>query len=298
MFEDYFEKIQKKSDKRNERIDILSNSPLFNPNYIKNTVKIIDELDESDEYEFIDNNFVYIIKEFFSNNKDQVYTKLFLNKKFLKILAEVINRNFDRINIEMIALINRIIYLFITSGINKKYPDLKPLLFNISKNVNKQWFSDLIGYGLTDEESLILLSIRFSSEDNEFISISEMNRFIIDIGKKDINRITEECITNIYNLLYSNKLLLVEAIMNDYVEKFETEEERQMYSRISSSILIVIEESKMSDIRTILAAYASDYTLLHNGSKVRFSFMSLPINFPRINSVVSGLLHNEGIYIP
>jgi len=104
---------------------------------------------------------------------------------------------------------------------------------------------------------------------------------------------------DLISVIYDKMPILFETIMFDHtIDNDNTEDEGEIYSRISNAILTHLENMTLENITTVLKMYSNDYVLLHSNEDVRFSLRSINnTDFPRINQTVDSMIM-KGEYIP
>lgn len=294
MLEEFYQQLANRPPRLREQYVDLTNSPIFNPDYLKQLLSNINNLEIRDLYNILNENYKTVMIEI-CDKSNGFYTGFMLNDKFVTAFTQVINNLYtnNTISHEDIVYTNKIIYSFLTSQYSKD-EHIVSLMMNLCRAINKKYIPELLGRGFTDDQASILAMNRFSST-NEYTNIQRLNSCIIQYP---LELMSVQNIVNVYFAMTNKMTTLFEATMFKCDDKVETESQSEIYSRISLAILVILEDMPLEDIRTVLASYAGDYSMLYAGSNCRFSMNSLSTDYPRINSVVANMRHTERVFLP
>ena len=311
MFKNFYKQLEEnKPFKPKEYVD-LNNSALFNPNLLYDRLSNIDALSDKELFELLKPNYETILSEACSDIRPynavvqtdpysditirtkMLYLSLFLNTRFLTILSQTVNSQYETMSYSSKILCNKIVYDYLTST-DRKDEYTKTLMYSLARIVNKSVIPTLIGRGLNEDLASYLALARYSSQ-KENVNIKRLN-FIIITSPEEI--MTEQMIVYIYESLFNNITLLFETTMFDTcVDNIGTDSCGEIYSRISLALLDLLENMPIESIRKVLISYSGDYKMLHHGEITRFSMHSISGDYPRINSVV-GMLEGERTFLP
>lgn len=292
MFE-FLEKIKNPSDEAMKRVCI--NIPI---EYCLNdfTNAIFDENYTDDD---IINKFQNYYEEFISevaNSDSGKYNNIIINERFLSLLYKLINikpiSEYTRINL------CKIIYNYTLLFPNKEQIILSSLQ-SIAEVINKNYIVKLFKlFPLLDRSLPILLSVvRFSISD-DIIAVVRLNKLI---EKYPIHIMNEQTIVDIYSILFERftpcfigTMFDVDIPKGDLIET---------YDMISLSVLDILENMPLADIRIVLLGYYKEYWRRQQNKNniipVRFKMFTVNCSdYPRINSIVDQLNQVEHIAIP
>lgn len=292
MLDNFMNSVKKKKESSftTEEIDIFE-SPIFNPNFLKEKLLNIENIPEQELYQILKNNHELIVTDIFVNNCND-YLPLFTNSKFLSIMIQTME-SIPNLSYSNKIYYNKIIYDYICSAKDNSY--VKDLLFTLSKAINRDVIPGLSGLGLP-QDLVAHLALAKHSSIKEFINVKRLN-YVIITAPKDI--MTEQMIVWIYEKLFDNFTILFEGTMFDVNTSGYTEEQMEIYSRISLAILDILENMPSFNIQKVLTSYANDYYTLFANQGFRFSMRSLSVeDYGRITNVVYSLSAQNIIYIP
>lgn len=290
VIQDYMEDIL--LEPKDKEVDLkLSQSPLFNPSFLKDKLKDISKFSDGELFNIIRDNYEEILKDVFENKK---YIDLFKDSRFLSVFIQALN-SVDNLGYINRVYCNKIAYDYLTLSKQDKY--IAQLLLSLSKTVNRDILPSLIILGL-DENLAAKLALDRHSSFKEEINVKRVN---FDIICSSIRIMTEQMIIYIYEKLFERITPVFIGIMFDTYKETDgfSEEMGDIYSIISLVILDIMENMPSEDIRRILLAYYNDYILREKENKeIRFSMQSLGPDFKRISQIVEQLYNEEKIYIP
>lgn len=295
MFEKFINKLQQEPRVEPNYVN-MNEFRYMNPNLLNEQVKDISLLEDNQLLQILIENYSTVLEEIFEKENNK-YIKLMKNIRFINIYTHAINHVISR-GIQLKPMdrlyINKLVYNYITSSVTKD-ETVKSSLINLSKIINRDILPQILGLGIPDEIACSIALSRYSSIKEE-INIKRVNFILLGCP---IDLITEQVIIDLYSILFSKMSMLFETTMfDDNIDNTNTEDEGEIYSRISNALLIHLENMSLENISTVIRMYANDYKLLHDKEPVRFSLNSLNFDdYPRINQIVE-YLTEKGYYIP
>lgn len=294
MFENLINHVKAQPIVEKNYVD-MTQSRLMNPNLLTEKVQDISLLEDNQLLQLLIVDYPTVLSEVFMK-QNIMYLNLFKNPRFLTIFTSAVSYNISRGNqlqAKDRVYMNKLVYDYICHTNNDII--LKQLLINLSKIVNRDIIPMIISIGIPDELACSVAIARYSSQD-EKINIQRVNFIILN---SPLELMTEQMIIDLFGTIYDKMSILFETIMFDHtIDNDNTEDEGEIYSRISNALLAHLENMPLEHIRTVVKMYSNDYVLLHANEDVRFSLKSLNnSDYPRINQVVDSLIIS-GEYIP
>ena len=294
MFENLIEHVKKQPIPEKHYID-MTESRLMNPNLLSDKIKDISLLEDNELLQLLIIDYPTILEEIVEK-KNVVYINLFKKPRFLTIFTNAVSYNISRgkpLEPQNRIYINIIIYDYICH--TEKDMMLKSLMANLSKIVNRDMIPMIMAIGIPEELACTISIARYSSRQ-EYINIKRVNLIILG---SPLELMTEQMIVDLISVIYDKMPILFETIMFDHtIDNDNTEDEGELYSRISNAILTHLENMPLENISTVIKMYSNDYVLLHSNEDVRFSLRSINnTDFPRINQTVDSMIM-KGEYIP
>lgn len=288
--EKFFEQTKNIQPKDEKMVDIGFDN-LNAANYKNNVLHCIETMDDYNLCMFLKNNIESLCQDIM---REQIapYAGHFQNDKFVNALIKAISS--IPITNDIVVACNRVIYDYFTLDNADKH--IKQLYLTISKIVNKDLISSLMGLGL-DEDTASNLAICRHSSMNEKTNVKRLN---FTIYFKDSEIMTEQKIVWIYEKMFDRVSDLFQAIM---FETYTPQQEEvfnhnfpENYSTVSLAILCILNNMTSVNIRRVLLGYYSEWE--YKGKpRVRFSMRALSNDYSRIINVVESLAQ-EGTYIP
>ena len=159
------------------------------------------------------------------------------------------------------------------------------LFYDISYTLNKRMVDILMSIGVPYDVALWLIINRYSSTDER----KNIRRLTREMQHQSIVLMTPQMVVDIYSKTCSDSLTtLFCAVMTDRFESFLSEDEHDIYSIVSNSLLDILETMSYSDIEDILVVYIDE--LNRNRIKGRFYLNGINYaDYPRINNVLEKL---------
>lgn len=315
VFEKYWEEKQAyDSAGKVEMVKVVpSNSPIFNRSILLGSIYDMNNMNDSELRMFVQNSFRSILNNiFFGNAESKDYINCFTNVRFLDAFIDVVQRliqqgnYFDRDNI---AKINNICYDYITFNISDKNPSVVNRMYMLANIINAPYLPRLLGLGLSNTVSNLLLIARWSNLDPK-VCVRRVNFILINQPKA---LMTQETITKIMNILYEldrdqrNYIKIFPHIMMDVLGDYDdadpsthwiTDEIQEVDSTLSLAALEILNEFTDSNIRHVLINYTESYNLIHNNKPIRFSLRRLSEDYEKVNNVIVNLQEYENIIVP
>lgn len=314
-FEKYWEeKMAYDSAKKVEMVKIVpSNSPAFNKSILLGSIYDMNNMNDSELRMFVQNSFRSILNNIFFGTKESVdYINCFTNVRFLDAFIDVVQRYiqqgnyFDRDNI---AKINNICYDYITfNSINRNQAVINRM-FMLASIINAPYIPRLLGLGLSNNITNLLLIARWSNLDPK-VYIRRVNFIIIQQPK---SLMSQETIVQIFKILYEldrdqrNYIKIFPHIMTDVLGDYDdadpvthwiTDEIQEVDSILSLAALDILNEFTDVNIRHTLINYTESYKLVHSNKPIRFSMRRLSDDYSKINDVIYSLKEYESIIVP
>lgn len=273
----------------------VSNNRYINPSMLDEKLKNINMLEDNQLLEVLKVDYFTILQEIFEKQNTD-YIKLFSNHRFLTIFTHAINFIMSRkgeLNYLEKIYINKLIYDYMCKI--EKDEVIKIAYISLAKIVNRSILPQIMALGIPEEMACTIAISRYASS-KEPINIKRVNLTILSLP---VDLMTVQVIVDLFGILFDKMGLLFETIMFDYnIDNGNTEEEGEIYSRISNALLHQLENMRLDHIRIVLKMYIDDYFMLHSNETPRFSLRSInSSDYPRINQVVDAMEY-EGIYIP
>lgn len=290
----------------------LSNNPKINKDILFQ--KILHNVEMSDEElsVLLKESYEDILKCIFEQD-DLQYLQFVTTPRFISTLTRIVSTHSKELQYPTRIHINKLVYDYITSqpsdGIDDNTIYMNTLMLNLAKIVNEQYIRSLIGIGLGSELADYMALARYSS-NSESINIRRVNFIICTNLVKDYNMndevdraAAEQMVINIYSKLFNRLTNLFESTMFDVYnldDVWVTDQIGEMYSITTNAVLDILNNMKMSDIRSVLMTYANDFANVFGpkGYSTRVSMRSLSADYDRIRFVVEGLQKEENIYVP
>lgn len=291
MFEEYVEKISKNNDQKDYiELNLMDNVSINIDTLIKK-IKNIDELSDQELTKIVKESYALILENIFASKDSSLAIKLFTNARFITIMTQ----SLYSIRLTKLQRIycNRISYDYIAPSSLKKDDNIKNLLINLSKVVNRDVIPGLLSLNLNEELSSYLAMARFSSE-KENINVRRVN-FIIT--QQPCSLMTEQKIINIYEKLFDHIIPLFEGTMFENLD-FVDDNSNEVYATISLAILDILNEMPMDMIIKVLKSYTQTKLLLHPDEKTRFNLRSISQqDYKRILDAIDYLQNEEEIFV-
>lgn len=239
----------------------------------------IDTLDEAEIKNIIYRQYHLLFNyDLFIANERKYALALFMNKRFLKILLDIIG-TLELSNNEIIC-INKLTYDYYC--LKEKDKEISDLLLQLSSYVNNKMSIRLSAIlGIRNSRILAMIAnSAFKIEKN----VNRVNRFII---KTSVELDTLD-ILNIYCTLYDRFMYPIIYTMLEVEPSTLNDEEHKRFSMISSVVLTLLNSMTSEDIYKVLSNYAYLLQLNNIGKNVRFSIKDAAIrnNLDRISSIV------------
>lgn len=279
----------------------MNDNPLLNPTNLDVQLANIANLDDQLLLNVISCNLKTIIDDMTGGASK--YIVLLLNERFIQVFTRAINNIYKvtpTLDYSIKSGINKIVYNFMYSpyASDDKFVSIREFMLNLGRITNKDTTPMLMAKGFNEDISTMLALTRYSTED-EMVNVHRLNNLILQYP---VEIMTTQNIMNIYLSLFSSLTVVLEGSMfnlQDTAMVLNNDENKvEIYGRISLAILLLLEDMTLENIKSVLSSYSGDYTLLHSGENVRFSFRSISADFPRINSVVAIMVHQEGVLVP
>jgi len=273
----------------------MTQSRLMNPCLLNEKFKDITLLEDNQLLQLLVTDYSTVLNQVFEN-QNVSYLKLLKNNRFLNIFTHAVSYNISHskpIASQDKIYMNKFVYDYLIHSEQDKMT--KMLMISLSKIVNRDIIPLIISIGIPEELACSIAIARYSSKKEE-INIQRVNYIILTTS---LELMTEQMIIDLFGILYNKLSILFETIMFDRnIDNGNTEEEGEIYSRISNALLAYLENMPLEDTSTILKMYSTDYMLLHANEDVRFSLRSVNCeDYPRINQVIDSLII-KGEYIP
>lgn len=315
VFEKYWdEKMAYDTANKVEMVKIVpSSSPTFNRSILLGSIYDMNNMNDSELRMFVQNSFRSILNSIFFGSKESAdYINCFTNVRFLDAFIDVVQRlihqgnYFDRDNI---AKINNICYDYITFNSASRNQAVVNRMFMLANIINSPYIPRLLGLGLNNNITNLLLIARWSNLDPR-VCVRRVNFIIIQHSK---NLMSQETIIQIFKILYEldrdqrNYIKIFPHIMMDVLGDYDdadpsthwiTDEIQEVDSILSLAALDILNEFTDANIRHVLVNYTESYKLVHDGRPIRFSMRKLSDDYERINNVIYGLCEYEGIIVP
>lgn len=271
-------------------VSVMQN-PLLNRDVLKIRLSKIEELKEVEVVDLLRICIDQLCNDIL--NQDQFYLNLIHHHKFIDCFIKVLS--IIPIDETKRLCSNKLAYDYLTLA-DKGDIYVKQKLLVLSQIVNKNTILKLKSLGLDHETSCNIAMVRHSSSREEV----NAKRLHFVLCNKSSKVMTEQMIIYIYETLFRRITPIFEAAMfevydDNQIDSFG-DEFMTIYSAISLSILTIINNMTLDDIRTILTAYSKRW-FYSDRPPVRFSLKCISGDYNRINYMVE-LLGAEGIYIP
>ena len=314
-FEKYWE--EKKAYDSANRVEMVkvvpSNSPTFNRSILLGSIYDMNNMNDSELRLFVQNSFRSILNNIFFGSKESVdYINCFTNVRFLDAFIDVIQRFIQQGNYldrDNIVKINNICYDYITFNNGNKNPSVVNRMHMLANIINAPYIPRLLGLGLNNNLSSLLLIARWSNLDPK-VCVRRVNFIIIGQPK---SLMTQQTIIQLMKILYEldrdqrNFIKIFPHIMMDVLGDYDeadpsthwiTDEIQEVDSILSLAVLDILNEFTDTNIRHVLVNYTESYKLVHSNKPIRFSMRRLSDDYEKINNVIYNLHEYECIIVP
>ena len=249
---------------------------------IQEIVDKLDDLSKVDEDEIKDiikrqHKFILNYDNFLSNARGFAQ-RLFMNKKFLTCLLDVIGTLV--LDKEQIICINKLCYDYLRLSKGSKDQEVLDIMMSISYYINNNLVIRLSAE-LPIKESRLLAMIANSAFKLEK-NIHRVNWFLTWVLQEDYN------FTNIYLILYDHMMYPIIYTLLDVDNNISNYPiPKKNYDKISATILTLLLCMTSSDIYKVLTNYGYIWTL-YGKPDTRIKFKELPDveQFSRLKSVI------------
>lgn len=293
MFEKLIKDITTKEEPEKKIINIMNN-PHMNKDFFKYKIDELPKLSEEELFNIINSCIDDIVSDIITEKYE--FLSVFLNGKFLNQFCRVIGT--IPITEERKKCCSKIAYDYIIlSKMNKN-----EYMIRLYRVLVKLAFRDIIpilqGIGIPEQYAIDMVMARYSSE-KEIINSLRLNFVIIN---SPINIMTEQNIVLIYEKLFDRITGLFKGTMFDILneeEEWINDDIIEINSRVTSSVLIILNNMTLVDIRKVLIDYTGDFYNIKGGKSgtYRVSMVALSNDYSRIVQVAEQL-RQEGYYVP
>lgn len=283
----------------------VAESPYFNINKMMQSIDTIDTMSNQEVSNFVSRNYKKILSAAFSSEADSAkYISKLQDTRVLDAFIELFSNNRPE-QLTMVQ-INTICYHYITLPKERQDQDVLYRMMHLSSVINSRLMHILIGYGLPQNLASMILIARFS-DMNINICVRRVN-FIIITSSKEL--MTEDMIEKIFRVLYdcmNNFPRIYSSFMLDVIPEYNEEDENTFWitedvqdidSYIGLVVLNILDSLPSQMIRNTLVQYSEGMNTIYSAKPTRFSLRTLSNDYYRINSVISQIEANEGVYLP
>lgn len=290
----------------------LSNNPKINKDILLQKILHNVEMSDDELTILLKESYEDILKCIFEQD-DLQYLQFVTTPRFISSLTRIVSNHSKELNYYTRIHINKLVYDFITSqpitGPNDEVAYMANLMVNLAKIVNENHIRALIGVGIKPDIADFLVLAGHSSLTDS-INIRRANFIICTNLAKEFNMndemdraAAEQTVVNIYSKLFKRVTILFESTLFDVYnldDSWVTDDISEMYSITTLAVLDILNNMKMTDIRTVLMAYTNDFlnVFAPKGYGTRISLKTLSADYERIRFVVEGLQKDENIYVP
>lgn len=282
-------------------MDII-HSPIFNhqvlEDNIRNIMININNLSINELYTFVQNNYNSIISIIFGNQtgkNNNEYLQMFVDIRFLGVMSRVLSN----VQIDPVQRMNccKIVFDYMSLPIERRDPEIFAAIQDFGRVVLRDTIPALESIGV-DSYYAVYMTAAMNSSSNIKINIQRIN-YIIANSKE----FTEQKIVDIYIHFGKYYNLTMSELLSSYMFSVDPinidEEVSDMYSVISMSILDILSNMTLDEIKAVLIKYSTTFTTVYGGDYriARFSLHALSADFSRISSMAY-LLSSEGYPIP
>lgn len=307
VFDKYWE--EKAEYDKNHKVEMVKvvpmSRPAFNRSILMQNIDSIPQMGDADLHRFIANNFNIILKNVFNGGNIEKHVRCFQDVRFLDAFIDILvqKQYFDG---DEIIQCNTICYHYLTMPQHLKDPKVENRMLNIANIINRSGLPRLLGLGLSDNLSSMLLIARFS-DTNLDIVVRRVN-FIIITQPPEV--MSQKMITEIFRILYNVMedwprvfpYFMTDLIPNrredDVNTWWVTDDVEEVNSTMSLSVLEILDNLPTETIRKVLVNYSEGYAIMGANKPVRFSMRRLSDDYYRINNVVMQLQEMERIIVP
>lgn len=314
-FEKYWEeKNAYDSGNKVEMVKIVpANSPSFNRSILLGSIYDMNNMNDTELRMFVQNSFRSILNNIFFGSKESAdYINCFTNVRFLDAFIDVVQRFIHQggyLDRDNIVKINNICYDYITFNSASRNQAVVNRMFMLANIINAPYIPRLLGLGLNNNITNLLLIARWSNLDPR-VCVRRVNFIIIQQPKE---LMTQEIIAQIFKILYEldrdqrNYIKIFPHIMMDVLGDYDeadpsthwiTDEIQEVDSTISLAALDILNEFTDINIRHTLINYTESYKVVHSNKPIRFSMRRLSDDHERINTVIYNLKEYECIIVP
>ena len=214
MFDKFLKEVESDKEDRtfDQKVNInLSKNMFIISDLFKQKMNELDEMSEDELRKLVKCSYQSIL-DHIAARTDLSYIRSFTNKRFLQILIQVLS-NEPSISSSNVRCCNKLAYDYITStAVN---PNIRSLLFSLSKVVNRTKIQQLLGIGLTEELSAYL-ALAANSDTNGIVNVMRVNFILL---QQPVVVMSIQYIVNIYEKLFdSAKDIFIGTITDAYKE--------------------------------------------------------------------------------
>lgn len=312
IFDNFVKQVSEMPEPKATMVDMnLSENPKINKDILLQKIQHNVEMSDEELTVLLRESYEDILSCIFEQD-DLQYLQFVTTPRFISSLTKVVSTHTKDLKHTTKIHINKLVYDFITS--HSVEPDdniayMNTLMVNLARMINETHIRALIGIGVKSEMADFLALARFSSAI-ESTNIRRVNFIICTnlVKEYDMNNeadrfSAEQMVINIYSKLFNKLTILFESTMFDVYnldDAWVTDSISEMYSITTLAVLDILNNMKMSDIRTLILAYTQDYASVFapKGCLPRISLRTLSGDYDRIRYVVEGLQTEENIYVP
>lgn len=281
---------RKASQIQSIKSEVTPNFDQLNKGIFKQSIPVIDQMDDHSLSVLIKNNIDSIAKDILNDDKE--YASILTNQKFISAFIRAINS--IPINYTIQLACNKIAYDYFTSD----HPDqsIKKQYLSLSKTVNNKYITKLISLGLDENIATNLSLCRFSSV-NESTNVKRLN---FAIYNRDPELMNEQIVVWIYEKLFSRISDLFQSTMFEvYNQQQQTDfgdNFMEVYGTVGLAVLCILNNMTSDNICKVLIGYEEEW-IYKGRPPVRFSLHALSNDYSKIGRVVE-YLTSTGKQIP
>lgn len=252
-------------------------------------------MDDKELYKLVKENYKLILSDIFDKKERKEVSKFinyFTDSRFLSIMTQVMYT--ETPDDKSKYRLNKMCYDYLILKDRNKDAYIDGLVMALSKTINRDIIPVLCTIPVSEELAAILSLSRYSSE-KENINIRRLNRVLMN---QPLDSLSEERIVNIYLKLFDHVLPLFTGVMLDVISPQNMiGDSEEIYGLITLSILDIMNELPISDIKKGLRLFDEDRKILYPDSPLRMNLKCCSeTDFPRFVRALDEL-EAEGIYI-
>lgn len=267
------------------------------PETLYNKMKAtFDSLGDRESYNLIKDNYKLILSDIFEKKERKEvsgFIAYFTNTKFITCLTQVMYSETPDINTK--RRLNKMCFDYVVLKTKDRDAYMSGLMMSLSKTVNRDVIPKLCSDIPVPEDLAATIALsRFSSE-KEVVNVKRLNKVLM---MQPLDLLSEQKIVDIYLALFDHVLPLFTGVMLDVVSPQNmTSDAEEIYGLITLSILDIMNELPISDIKKGLKLFDEDRKILYPDQPIRMNLKSCcEADFPRFIRALDEL-ENEGVYI-